>query len=277
MTTTLSLPTHLYHYTSVRGVEGILSRKEVWASLLHFMNDSREWLYALDLVEKSLLKKLTFRPDRYWLPFIADLSKSLSQIEGLHICVFSLTAMPNQLSQWRGYCPADGGYNLSFQPQLLQQHLARHKFTLRKCIYDGNEQQLVIDRIVNDVLAAVGTLGNDSEIQKASNLALARFTEKLAAVAPIWKHPDFSEEEEWRAFSHVRSDDPRMGYHIKGSVAVPHCVLDLQTPTLPFPIGEVTVGPNTHQNLAMRGICALADSAGVSVTATNSSIPLRNF
>jgi hypothetical protein len=185
--------------------------------------------------------------------------------------------MPNQLSQWRAYCPPEGGYNLSFQSSLLKQHLDRHHFTLGKCVYDRNQQEREIDEVVSRVLKTVGPLKNQSEIESARETALHQFVGELSAVAPILKHPDFREEQEWRAFSLVPSNDPRMQYHIKGSVAIPHCVLDLQTAKLSFPISQVTVGPNLHQDLAFRGIGALADSAGIPITTAMSTTPLRNL
>jgi hypothetical protein len=115
MTTSIKLPVCLLHYTSIRGVEGILTKKAVWASLLHFMNGSREWIYALDLVKQALHKRIMIRRDTHWVAFIAELDEALNRIHGLNICVFSLSAMPNQLSQWRAYCPPEGGCNLSFE------------------------------------------------------------------------------------------------------------------------------------------------------------------
>jgi hypothetical protein len=53
-----SLPSYLYHYTSIQGVEGIIKSKAVWATVMHFLNDSKEWLYALDLVRRNLNGRL---------------------------------------------------------------------------------------------------------------------------------------------------------------------------------------------------------------------------
>jgi hypothetical protein len=273
----LPVSSPLYHYTSIRGVEGVLTRKAVWASLLHFMNDSGEWLYALDLVKASLRKRLPSREDRHWLAFLAELTGSLTRIEHLNICVFSLTAMPNQLSQWRAYCPPEGGYNLAFESSLLQQHLDRHGFRLEQCIYDLNEQERKIDEVVNRVLAMVGRLEDENEIVNATETALGQFAKELSEVAPVLKHPDFSEEEEWRAFSLVPSNDPRMEYHIKGSLVIPHCVLDLQTGKLPFPVSQITAGPNAHQDLAMRGVIALLRPGVVRGGVGKSTTPLRNL
>lgn len=277
MTTTVPLPTQLHHYTSIHGLQGILIKKAVWASLLHFMNDSREWLYALDLVKLSLDRKLTLHKGSQWLAFLAELSGSFGRIESLNICAFSLTAMPNQLSQWRAYCPPEGGYTVSFDSGLLRQHLDRHHFTLRPCVYDIHEQERQIEELTNGILAGVGELHDESAIENARETALGRFAYELSLIAPILKHPDFREEEEWRAFSLVPSNDPRMEYHIKGSVAIPHCVLGLQTKTLSFPATGITVGPNVHQNLAMRGMVAMASAAGTRIPIGRSETPLRNL
>jgi hypothetical protein len=78
--TTVELPTSLFHYTSIQGVEGILKTKSVWASILHFMNDSQEWLYSLDLVKRELEKRATLRDETHWLAFIAEISQALNGI-----------------------------------------------------------------------------------------------------------------------------------------------------------------------------------------------------
>jgi hypothetical protein len=270
-------PELLYHYTSVQGVRGILTSKSLWASLLHFMNDSKEWLYALDLVRQHLSAKINLRSDKNWFAFIADLIESVGRIEGLNICVFSLTAMPNQLSQWRAYCPPEGGYNISFNVSTLRQHLHRLGFQLMKCVYDSVLQSQIIEVIVNQVIGEVGELPDDAAINVQVNVALRKLSEQLAVVAPILKHPDFKEEQEWRAFSLVKANDSKMDYRIKGSIVIPHCVLKIETPEWKFPIWSVTVGPHAHQKLAMRGLQAIVLQTALNMRVTMSTTPLRNL
>lgn len=241
------------------------------------MNDSREWLYALDLVKQVLQARAKLRSDKYWLEFIADLSGSLWRIEGLYVCVFSLTAMPNQLSQWRAYCPPEGGYNLTFDVDTLVKHLDRHRFQLKQCIYEEGEQKRLIEGVVDGVLGAVGPIDSDAAIMASAETALEDFGRELLPVAPILKHPDFSEEQEWRASALVGSIDPRMEYRIKGAMAIPHCVLDLETADTPFPITQVTVGPNANQELARRGLQSIIYRAGLHINVGTSSTPLRNL
>src|ERR1700719_1477114 len=92
-------PKEVYHYTSIQGVEGVLKTRTLWVSLLHFMNDSREWLYSIDLIRQDITQRLAQRNDPNWIIFISELVESLSQIERINICVFAFSASSNQLSQ----------------------------------------------------------------------------------------------------------------------------------------------------------------------------------
>ena len=91
-------PQYLYHYTSVRGVEGILKTKSVWASVLHFLNDSKEWKHGFELAQTRIVRRLGERKgDAQWDYLLEDLIAWLEH-HTWDVCVFSLSAMPNQMS-----------------------------------------------------------------------------------------------------------------------------------------------------------------------------------
>ena len=50
------LPDRLYHYTDAGGLYGILKDKNLWATHAAYLNDSREFLYGMDLIEAELEK-----------------------------------------------------------------------------------------------------------------------------------------------------------------------------------------------------------------------------
>jgi hypothetical protein len=237
------------------------------------MNDSREWLYGLDLVRQYLQGQARARDDRNWLAFIAGLSDSLSRIQGLNICLFSLSAESNQLSQWRAYCPPEGGYEVIFDRKKLEEHLVRHGFELKPCIYDVDVQLRIVSTVIAPIIERVGELKDDRAVDDAIEEALSKLATQLSIVAPVLKHPDFKEEKEWRAFALVASNDTRMHYHIKGSLVIPHCSLNLETHSSQFPVTEITVGPTAHQLLAMRGIGALKSKVSIGKSET----PLRSL
>ena len=59
------IPDALYHYTSRKGFLGIIKTKQIWASHIRFMNDLKEQILALEILERKekqwLLLKLTKR------------------------------------------------------------------------------------------------------------------------------------------------------------------------------------------------------------------------
>lgn len=265
------MPKSLYHYTSIHGVEGILNTKSIWATQLHFMNDSTEWLYALDLVRENLEDTIALPPDTSWWKFVEEAKESLRRIEGIEICVCSFSEVSNQLSQWRAY----GGYEIAFDTTELGIIFDRYAFQLKPCIYNLEEQRRIIDNIVRPVVAERDLVVGVSVADAGVNELQFRLVQQLAAVAPVLKHPDFKEEKEWRAFGIVHPDDPHMGYHIRGTVIVPHCKLELKAGASPTPLRGIKVGPHPHQSLAVQGLKIFTRHSQIGVTA--SSTPFRTF
>lgn len=248
---------HLYHYTSIRGVEGIINSKAVWASILHFMNDSSEWGYVLNLARAEVLRHSKERPDKTWRFIISKLADSLDRFRQLNICVFSLSAMRNQLSQWRAYCPPDGGYAIRFSIDSLNKQLDAQGFSLLPCEYNGPFQGELVRSIVGSALCTIGPVHERSGLDAQIDRTLNKLIDLLVVMASRLKHPDFNEEHEWRAIKCVNSDDPSMDYHIRGSIAIPHCVISLESVPGNFPIEDILVGPNPHQALAVNGLSRL--------------------
>lgn len=267
---------YLYHYTSIRGVEGIINNKAVWASILHFMNDSSEWGYALDLARTELRRHSNDRPGHTWPIIISRLADGLDRFRRLNICVFSLSAMQNQLSQWRAYCPSNGGYAIRFNTNHLKKQLDAQGFSLLPCEYNLPFQAELVRSIVCSALCTIGTVPEESGLDAQIDRTQNKLIELLMVMASRLKHPDFSEEHEWRAMKCVNSDDMSMSYHIQGSIAIPHCVVSLEKVPGEFPIEDILVGPNPHQALAVNGLSRLVFKAGVK-SVTTSQTPLRNF
>jgi hypothetical protein len=163
------------------------------------------------------------------------------------------------------------GFNFS----LLESHLTRHQFSLQPCVYEVSVQRSLINAIIEPIISAVGPLTNEASVEKLTDETLENLSTELALAAPILKHPDFKEEREWRGFALVFSNDLRMKYHLRGSIAIPHCVLDMETASVAFPVTSIMVGPNAHQSLAMRGLQALVAPARINITV--STTPLRSL
>ena len=46
----------LYHYTSRKGLLGIIQNHELWMTNILYLNDSREFMYTLELVKSEIDK-----------------------------------------------------------------------------------------------------------------------------------------------------------------------------------------------------------------------------
>ena len=47
-------PSILYHYTSQEGLLGIIKNREVWATDISYLNDTKEYKYTVDLTSERI-------------------------------------------------------------------------------------------------------------------------------------------------------------------------------------------------------------------------------
>jgi hypothetical protein len=50
--------TPLYHYTTQRGLLGIISSKEIWVTHTQYLNDRRQFVHAIDLTREEVQRLL---------------------------------------------------------------------------------------------------------------------------------------------------------------------------------------------------------------------------
>ena len=133
----LGIP-QLYHYTSQAGLLGMIEYKQLWFTHIHYMNDSSEYDYAMELILRVL-------KDDYGI--VADTNADLSyEVQSQYfgdVYSFSLSESEDQLSQWRGYCP-NGGYCISFDNSQLSNMMKAHDLYIGKCIYEEDAQKQFI-------------------------------------------------------------------------------------------------------------------------------------
>src|SRR4051794_32982715 len=115
-----SIPERLYHYTSPAGLIGIVSSRTVWATVMHYLNDAKEFQKAIEIAHGILYNTSADAADvASVVQACAELDEALERVSRVHVCIFSLTEQKDLLSQWRGYCPAAGGYSIGFDTSPL--------------------------------------------------------------------------------------------------------------------------------------------------------------
>ena len=135
-----TIPTRpLCHYTSQRGLIGILKSRTMYATDAAYLNDSQEVVYAVNLAKKYFRNR---HPKG--LRFAMEMSNILEQTEGLvsklPVYVASLSKEPDLLSQWRGYCSEGPGFAVCLSADQMTKIATANQWTLLKCIYDEEQQ-----------------------------------------------------------------------------------------------------------------------------------------
>src|SRR5208337_2075131 len=173
-------PDILYHYTSQKGLLGILQKNKLWMTDIFYLNDSSELTHTLNLVKSEFKKREELLPpyrgiggvyplaqedeinnkihDTFKLIklFIEIYSVVINHDTRIKNYVFSLSQREDDLSQWRSYCPPKGGFSIGFDYKRLVSILNKNeRYLIKECIYDSKVKQelinLLFDPISNNI------------------------------------------------------------------------------------------------------------------------------
>jgi len=279
-----TLPKHLYHYTSQKGLLGILgdpinqSKPRLWMTNILYLNDSSEFTYTINLVKQELMeRKENILKDKETSTSIdPKLLEKYSLIEKIldlflrepktESYVFSMTNNIDDLNQWRGYCPKEGGFCIQFDYDRLLSLIKMTntfenlKYEIIKCEYDLTVQRDLIKSLI------------DNNIDNRS------FFSKLIYLSSYIKDYSFQSEDEYR----IIYSGKKNGIHYREgkSMIVPFIEFEL-----PFtegllqmiPISKIIVGPTPHKHLSKVSIERLIKSKNYEIEVETSKIPYRSW
>lgn len=225
-------PDTLYHYTSIDGLEGIITEGKIRATNIFYLNDQSEFHHATDFLKQALTHfnkdYCTENPshnqmmEKIFLNAIEDIYSKIHQNYTRHLqppelqknertapdiytCSFT-NDKGNSLSQWRGYCK-NGGFSIGFKYDNLkritsnaQDNNAPLKTQLKKCIYERKEKiglisSLFIETLsrIKDKIGSCNTISENDVLQTSSG-----FIFEALKMIPLLKDDAFKDEQEWR-------------------------------------------------------------------------------
>jgi len=271
MITTNEPPKLLYHYTSPAGLHGIIKSKCIWASNLHYLNDSREFSYTSEFVD-SILKEHNYDPE-----FSKKFNLFVKAHQNSNKFVFSLSESENLLSQWRGYCPPTGGYSLGFDSKKLQKILSKeNKFQFCQCQYDKDIQYSLVHEFLELNYQQYRKYEEKNDFWRENWSTIAS---QFGFIASIIKHPSWSEEKEWRVVSKghfVPLSDSNFDVRVGKHYLIPYMKISMGDSSEEYPFKGVMVGPNPHQKLAgLSALNLLAINEIIDREISYSEIPFR--
>lgn len=257
-------PPRLYHYTSPAGLVGIVTTRTLWATHVRFLNDASELERALDSVRSFIEGRLQEAPNRspYSEPDLELLEAMVGRVGvgAYAVYVAALTAKDDDLSQWRAYCPAGGGYAVGIPSRRLRDMATAQGFYLAPCVYDHYLQQAIIKDLVHQYVLSYrrrNARGEDAaELRTAISEAFGWAASRYCAML---KHPAFKEEYEWRLVSLFDGPHSKICYRAGPTSVVPYLPFSfLEEPYTTFPDPpippdesfHVTVGPTRGDQVA---------------------------
>lgn len=252
----------LYHYTSFKGLLGIVDSGVLWASDVRYMNDSAEMKHTADLIRTDVVSRIA---GGHPLPkllnqFMDWVAYRITQ--GHMLFGASFRSNGNLLSQWRSYSSLGKGVSIGFNPEHILQCAISQAFQVGKCIYEPTRQAKLIAQVVDaiEVLAAeFGENANPAQRPPSQSYydVFERIESDLLRIAVILKHPSFQEEEEWRIVSPIITDyltSPVL-FREGTSMLVPYFEFDLRFQQNESMVLEhLFLGPTPNINLSMNSL-----------------------
>ncbi len=272
----------------------MLVSRTVWASKIHYLNDSREFALALDLTHQELQRRMdnaTSKGDRDRLELLRD---TIYTIEQVNTCVCCFSESSDSLSQWRGYGGGKAGFAVGFSREWFTRLTKYSRLFLHPCIYDPNSQHELIERTVDEFLAVNADAEPDywdrdrvyQHPDKPRTFMILRhaghdFATRLARIAPLVKDKAFADEREWRlVVQNVSVFD--LNYRAGESMLIPYYSIRIGDEETFDSIREIIVGPTPHPELSMASVRSLAITAGLvnsnnSINTKLTNIPFRSW
>lgn len=268
----------LYHYTSGTSLLGIFENGSLWATRIHYMNDSKEFSHAIELATSTLLALKARRPDRKYQELCSAVLNHLETISKLALYVACFSEVEDSLSQWRGYCPPRFGYSLGFDGEKLRQIALAQGFELRPCIYDRQKQlEIVNNWALTTLEALLSNCPDDTDPTQFTFDNCNTFLHQFIGFAPYMKDNSFKDELEWRLVGLIPSNDSRVGLRHGLSMLIPYVPIKLNLSTDDSPIWNICIGPTPHIELATNSVTLLFQKAKVRNGIHYTRIPYRDW
>ncbi|MFN7982951.1 MAG: DUF2971 domain-containing protein [Vicinamibacterales bacterium] len=272
-------PEHLYHFTDHKGLLGILTTNELWASLANTMNDSTEcrlWREELSFCLRMRLLQTTHL-DADFVAAALETNRSLPPFDSFDARHYIVSFCTDQVSalHWLHYGRSGSGVAIRFKTE----HLAnRFPFNLLPVVYDADARRRIYASVLNPVDALVGEWASQMSLDFTQSAAVSLITGYLSYAAPQFKDDSFKSEQEWRlALGEVHRNDadgsdvgPPLFQATAAKGIVPYRPIKFD----PAAIDEIVVGHDCEYESTRRTIGLLLESLKREVTIRRSGVPV---
>lgn len=208
--------------------------------------------------------------------------KILHDVREADAYVASFSENGDSLSQWRAYCPGEGGYAIGLETAKLSAVARSERLMLLKCEYDVKQQDRILGLLIDSCLEFL----DDASSRTAYPVNAMPFVEESAfgmlssLAAAVMKHPSFSEEAEWRLIwlPPMGPEDVPIAYRAGRYSLIPYREIPFRNPDGSLPIIDLVVGPTPYPNLSIDALKRSAPSFKISPAGARvSETPFREW
>jgi Protein of unknown function (DUF2971) len=268
-------PATLYHYTTWKGLLGIIESRSLWATNISFLNDRSEFRGALRLLENRVEEWRTRHANLLTLPFRNAHEEVVAMLTRLSQSVYvtSFSTQPDQLGQWRGYCSDNNAFSIGFDAAKLEKLAVKFGKDLGKiailgeCIYGGQQKETKIDSLIET--------SESSEYQGGDEFR-AVVAMGMIRLAPLCKDLSFQEEDEWRLVIYlVGGHRSNVKFRDGNGLVIPYYEFNVEEDGGQLPITSVKIGPVANADEWEISLKILLAQQGVNATVSKSIVPYR--
>ena len=192
---------NLYHYTDFNAMRGIIVNGEIWLWNLRRMNDSQEMLYFIkqlkNAVKNHIESKLYDKMERLF-------GNNLKDFDTMSSYASCFSEYSDDAAQWARYGKNGMGVCIAFNKGLLEKIGEAGHAPLCRVHYSSDVDNLEIVRDLADAIKDDSS--DDVRIQEIFN--------RLISSSPLFKHPSFISEKEYRLVS--------LPYNVSEYLGEPH-------------------------------------------------------
>jgi len=264
-----AMPDVLYHYTSAKGILGIVKSGALRASNFSYLNDYTEISCGVEVVQKTMDERRNTKESTATRKFFDYVLKTLKDIgQGLDFYLFCLSDRADILSQWRAYGSTKRGrFSIGFDAEAL----LGFDLVPRRVLYDLDKQKREISRLIDSAIEVLKT----SSSPEFAEFVAEKFTRRVISELCVFKDQAYVEEQEWRLVQFVERKDKKIEFETAGGIIRPFIELSTEGR---LPIVEIIIGPSSPGSLSERSIELLLTRYGYCAFEIKKSImPFRDI
>lgn len=184
----------LYHYTTLEAIEGMIKSQSIRASNIFLMNDPNELTYGQENIINEFDSGLSIKLKQ---------SYNNQSINNFSAFVFSLSELPDDMSQWEKYGSNHRGIRIGFTPKNLLDYwsgIDRANVFLVPVLYHNYLNCIgpygnAFDKMKSEFISSVNSYYTNKPISYVELNNLKFFCSVLSSMI---KRKEWASEKEWR-------------------------------------------------------------------------------